>query len=765
MSDNYIAPNTNIGILYPNWVTYNYKKYKVKKTPFDPNIDLCKLQKKPSGAMKPRPYQEFLQKYMRFESPYRTILVYHGLGVGKTATSIYIYNLLYNKSKNWNVYILVKKSLFKGWLDELNKFLERSDFKDRLSNVHLINYDSSNANIKFKEIIQDKSNIGKNNLYIIDEVHNFIRNVYSNVTNQQSVRALEIYEHLKREIKDTKETRIICISGTPVINRPYELGLLFNLLRPGIFPNKEDEFNNIFMKNEYSKEINQDTKNLFQRRILGLVSYYEDYHKGLYAEKTIKEIEINMSSYQEKVYDYFEAIEEKLDKKKSKYKKKSGTDTEMFKAYTRQACNFVFPYINKDINGEKRPRPNVYRKSLKGVENDIHKNERNLLNKKNNAKASEVLKLYTNACNKYVSSVEKLWNSFQDSDKKNKISLQYFIDKLKSDDKLDINEFINKNKNKSKLMNGMYNCSPKILYMCFNIIRNTGNALVYTNYVNMEGIQVIKIYFKFFNITKYGEYHGGIVDRELREKTRSLFNDPKNKRGDYLQVIIISPAMTEGVNLANVRHVHILEPHWNLVRIQQVIGRSIRQCSHQNLPMNERNVIVYKYFIKRKNEKPTTDQTINEIATNKYNLLDTFLQAVKEAAIDCELFKEVNQSDGEYSCFKFAAEDKLSKELGYAFRKNIYDDLKKENKGLNSSHYETKKIKTFKIKAVTKDSSTVNEYWYNPDTGYVFDIDVDVLIGRINKDKNNLPEMRDIETYIISNLSELDKYKLSKKLL
>ena len=46
MSDNYIAPNTNIGILYPNWVTYNYKKYKVKKTPFDPNIDLCKLQKK-----------------------------------------------------------------------------------------------------------------------------------------------------------------------------------------------------------------------------------------------------------------------------------------------------------------------------------------------------------------------------------------------------------------------------------------------------------------------------------------------------------------------------------------------------------------------------------------------------------------------------------------------------------------------------------------------------------------------------------------------
>ena len=81
-------------------------------------------------------------------------------------------------------------------------------------------------------MLLDKENVGKKNLYIIDEVHNFIRNVYSNLTNQQSVRALEIYEHIKRELKNEKDTKLVCISGTPVINRPFELGLLFNLLRP-----------------------------------------------------------------------------------------------------------------------------------------------------------------------------------------------------------------------------------------------------------------------------------------------------------------------------------------------------------------------------------------------------------------------------------------------------------------------------------------------------------------------------------------------------
>jgi superfamily II DNA or RNA helicase len=765
MTDNYILPNTNLGVLYPSWVASNYKKYKVEKTPFDPNDDLCSKVDKSKGEIVARPYQKFLQKYLRYESPFRSILIYHGLGVGKTATSIYIYNILFNKTSNWNVFILVKKSLIKGWMDELNTFLEKENLTERMNNIHFINYDSSNAHIKFKEAHLEKNNIGKNNFYIIDEAHNFIRNVYSNIASQHSVRALEPYEHIKREIKNNKNSRLVCISGTPVINKPYELALLFNLLRKNSFPDKEDEFNSIFLKNEYAKEINPITKNLFQRRILGLISYYEYYHKGLYASKEEKQIQIDMSVYQEKVYDYFEAIEEKLEKKKSKVKKSSSSNNEMFKAYTRQACNFVFPYISKEINGENRPRPNIFRKTLKGLENTVHSIEHNLI-KNTDKETTSAIKLYKNASTKFINELEKLWNSLKDKDLKKNISISSLLKSIKKDLNFDIKNFIKENIKKSELLRSMHDCSAKILYMCINLYINEGNSLIYTNYVNMEGIQIIKVYFKYFSYNKLGEYHGGIVDKDIREKTRSTFNNSNNKNGENMNIIIISPAMTEGVNLSNVKQVHILEPHWNNIRIQQVIGRAIRQCSHKDLPMKERHVIIYRYFMSRENKKITTDQKINEIASKKFVLLNSFMDAMKESAVDCELFKNVNyDSNKPYSCFKFSVDDQLSSELGYAFHKNIYDDNIKENKGLNSIYYEKKILKTVEINAVKQLGSSVTKYWYDENTGYVFDYDVDILIGRIKKDKYNIPEMKDINTYIIGELSELDKYKLSSDLL
>jgi hypothetical protein len=41
--------------------------------------------------------------------------------------------------------------------------------------------------------------------------------------------------------------------------------------------------------------------------------------------------------------------------------------------------------------------------------------------------------------------------------------------------------------------------------------------------------------------------------------------------------------------------VHILEPHFNDEKINQVIGRAARYESHANLPEEDRNVQVYKY--------------------------------------------------------------------------------------------------------------------------------------------------------------------------
>ena len=106
---------------------------------------------------------------------------------------------------------------------------------------------------------------------------------------------------------------------------------------------------------------------------------------------------------------------------------------------------------------------------------------------------------------------------------------------------------------------------------------------------------------------------------------------------------MISPAGSEGLNLRNVRQVHILEPYWNEVRITQIVGRAIRQCSHEELPMKDRHVQVYRYkSIRSKGDKWTTDQHIENVARSKDGLIQSFLDAVKEVAIDCALFRNHN---------------------------------------------------------------------------------------------------------------------------
>ena len=60
---------------------------------------------------------------------------------------------------------------------------------------------------------------------------------------------------------------------------------------------------------------------------------------------------------------------------------------------------------------------------------------------------------------------------------------------------------------------------------------------------------------------------------------------------------MITSSGAEGINLKNTRYVHIIEPYWHPVRVEQVIGRARRICSHQDLPLSERNVKVFIYLM------------------------------------------------------------------------------------------------------------------------------------------------------------------------
>ena len=257
---------------------------------------------------------------------------------------------------------------------------------------------------------------------------------------------------------------------------------------------------------------------------------------------------------------------------------------------------------------------------------------------------------------------------------------------------------------------------------------------------------------------RYMEYHGGI-DLEQRGKNIKQYNVIENKYGKLIKIIMISPAGAEGVSLFNTRQVHIMEPYWHEVRIEQMIGRAIRLCSHKELPMNERHVDVYRYkSVKndQNNKKITADQLIENLARSKQGLLQSFEDAVREAAIDCELFKAHNLLKNDFKCFKFDEPTLFAEQIGPAYKDDIYDDFKMDN-GLNSVNSQVVRVKVLKISAVkilTKDGDKVTYsnpefYWYNPDTQVVYDFEMHYPYGKVGLDEDQVPMKLDADTYII----------------
>jgi hypothetical protein len=74
-------------------------------------------------------------------------------------------------------------------------------------------------------------------------------------------------------------------------------------------------------------------------------------------------------------------------------------------------------------------------------------------------------------------------------------------------------------------------------------------------------------------------------------------NSRKNTSGGEIKVIIASEVASEGLDFKNIRQVHILEPWYNMNRIEQIIGRAVRNLSHSMMNEMDRNVTVYLHAI------------------------------------------------------------------------------------------------------------------------------------------------------------------------
>jgi len=763
---------TKNGRLFPTWLMANFKKFKLPEIVLD-NSDPCNDT---VLGKELRKYQEFVGKYMDFNSPFRDILLYHGLGSGKTRTSLNIYNILYNSSPDWNIFVLLKASLKEStWIKELEKWLQKEEKEFRKNNIIFVSYDAPTADKIFLEKVKN-TDVSKKSMYIIDECHNFIRNVYSNISSKQGRRALTIYEHILQDKKDNDNVRVILISGSPAVNVPFELAILFNLLRPNIFPTSEVKFNEMYISNEAFPVLKPSEMNNFQRRILGLVSYYIGSTPDYYAKKNINYLDVEMSEYQTFIYKYYEEIEEKINKKS-----KSGN----YMSYTSQSCNFVFPMMSQGYSGETRPRPRDFKITETEINEIINENKDTKDDKQKYYKVNE----YLQKCEKFVNEFDNYLDKKLNEDMKNKhtliddvVNFKSFV--LENENKsydIIFKDFVASTDKKSELFKAMYNCSAKLLLMILIMLYSKGLIQIYSNNVVMEGFQIMDVYLKYFGFVfynndkdakyngfRYIKYYGGI-DQQERSRLLDVFNKSENMSGEIIKIIMISPAGSEGISLNNVRQVHIFEPFWNETRIMQMIGRAARLCSHKNLPKEERIVDVYRYKSVRKNntDRWTTDQFKENLARSKEGLIQSFLDAIKSAAVDCVLNKNHNFLVGDYKCFQFEEKSLFDNIIAPAYKDDIYDDKKLDN-GLNAPGSKVSTIRVVKIKAVLQllsddvahsENKTDEEkysqpeyYWYNDSSHVVYDFYLHYAIGKVGVDSENIPLKLDNETYIITRI-------------
>ena len=198
--------------------------------------------------------------------------------------------------------------------------------------------------------------------------------------------------------------------------------------------------------------------------------------------------------------------------------------------------------------------------------------------------------------------------------------------------------------------------SKKFYKIYTNLKKSNGPVFIYSNFKDIGGL---KSFAKFLENNGYKNYKtNGIGNKRfaiwssdekslLREEIKNIFNKKNNYDGSQIKIILGSPSIKEGVSLLRVSQVHIMEPYWNMSRIKQIIGRAIRFCSHKDLKKERQIVDVFLYLSTKSNEK-TTDQYIWSMAKKKQKLIDQFELALKETAIDCNLFSNRNNYKSEY---------------------------------------------------------------------------------------------------------------------
>jgi len=525
------------------------------------------------------------------------------------------------------------------------------------------------------------------------------------------------------DVSDADFVRMI----TSILNK-NEIDVIANSIQVDTFKSLEDNLDSF--QNRFIDPVTGNIKNenLFKRRILGLTSYFRSAQEQLMPsfnkDTDFKVIKIPMSNFQFGVYEQARIQERKIAKSAAKKKlKQVATDVysdtvSSYRIFSRAFCNFVFPENRRPMPKEGEDIESV----LKGTaDEDILDaiSVRDRLDNPDGLYGADDIDLLENEL-----------KSGTDSSYAARIQTEM--------------KYLKDNADKYLTPKGLEIYSPKFL----NVLENLkdpdfrGLHLIYTQFRTIEGIGVLKLIldangFTQFKIKKdaadiwrlaipedkrglptYALYTGTETDDE-KEIIRNIYNSnwssvpdtitseismisTNNLYGEIIKTLMITASGAEGISLKNTRYVHIIEPYWHPVRIEQVIGRARRICSHQELPPDLRTVNVFLYLMTFTKEQMsgdgavelklndvskfddnipvTSDETLYEISTIKERISQQLLTSVKEASMDCSIYNKPGTKDA-IKCFTFGKASPSSFSYKPSISNEEVDTVTERNKG------------------------------------------------------------------------------------
>lgn len=251
----------------------DFKDFPFKSNDFSEKIyekkefRMFELQRESSGiqnkcqnlSFETAPHQMFLKNFMNKESPYRSILLFHGVGVGKTCSAITIsdaFRDIYSRKdkrsiilSSKNIQIGWKKTIFNPGLKEeqctgkvfLNRNIKTKRELNRLVKEYyeLMAYQSfgnfvqrliQSSKMKYPQLIGEElekrviDEYFSGRLFIIDEVHN-LRDESENDKDMKNSLLM-----IQKVLKYSQNMRLVLLSATPMYNRATEIVPLLNLL-------------------------------------------------------------------------------------------------------------------------------------------------------------------------------------------------------------------------------------------------------------------------------------------------------------------------------------------------------------------------------------------------------------------------------------------------------------------------------------------------------------------------------------------------------